>query len=181
MRDGVACDAGLPNRLCSYALNVAVRQLQKHGRARGSSCNKFGARSFGDRRTTRQNFNASRLAASANGPAVVNADVAALARRPGASMIDAPDEDDSGADTGSDSHINNIVVPAPGAPPDFRQRRRICIVVHLYRKIAPASDFCGKRKIPPAGNIRRINNDSRLWIERAGCTNSNRTDISRTL
>ena len=86
-----------------------------------------------NRRTGRQDFDASAFAAAAKRPTIVDADMAAFAGRAGVAVVDAAIENNAGANAGSDRGIENVAESAGRAPARFGEGGGICVIVHFAR------------------------------------------------
>ena len=94
--------------------------------------------------------------------------MAAFARRARVAVVDATVEHDAGSDPGSNRGIENVAESTCGAPARLGQGGCVRVVVHFDGHAVHRPDFLGQRKVPPAGKIRGIENDSRFRVERAG-------------
>src|SRR5580658_11318447 len=96
----------------------------------------------------------------------------AFARRAGVAVVNAAIEHNSGSDSGSNRGIKNVAESASSAPMRFRESGCIRVVVHLDGHVVNRPDFLGQREVPPARQIRRIENDARLRVKRTRRTDS---------
>src|SRR5262245_35590546 len=95
-------------------------------------------------------------------------------RRASAAMEDFAVKDHARADSCSDTSIEDVAVSPTRAPQTFRQRGSIRIVVKLRHHPIAALQFADERKIPPARNIRRVQDHSGSRIERPWSANADR-------
>src|SRR5262249_25160181 len=120
-----------------------------------------------DRRPRAQRFDATSLAAIALRATVVDGNVSSLGGTAGAAVIDGAVEHDPGADAGAQGRVKNIAVTNAGTPERFRQSGGIGVIVDARSHTERALGLGGEGEIAPAGYVRRIQHDTRLWIERA--------------
>jgi hypothetical protein len=88
-------------------------------------------------------------------------------------VINSPIEDYSGSNACAQGGVKNISETNACAPNRFSKRRGIAIVVYSCGNSKHALYFGSEREIPPAGNIRRIQDDSTHRIQRTWRANSN--------
>jgi len=98
--------------------------------------------------------------------------VAALCGAASPSVIDAPVENNSGADTGAERGIEDIAKSDACAPDGFGESGGVGVVVDFRSHVEDSLHFGGERKIVPARQVGRIQHDSTNGIERTGSANA---------
>src|ERR1700739_120094 len=110
----------------------------------------LGSRSRANRRTRRQRFDASALAAAAKRAMIVDAHVSTFAGGTSIAMVDAAVEHNAGANAGSDRGIENVIESAGRAPSSFREGGGVCVIIHFHGDAILGGDPVSQGKVPPA-------------------------------
>ena len=80
-----------------------------------------------------------------------------------AAVIDAAVEDNTGSDASAERGVKNVSVTDSGAPDGFGEGGGVAVVVDARGETEDALDFGSERKIAPAGDVGRIENDTGFW------------------
>jgi len=98
--------------------------------------------------------------------------VSAFRGTAGAPVINAAVENNSRPDPGAERGIEHVAKSHARAPDCFGQCRGIRVIVDLRTNVEGALHFRSQGKIPPAWQVRRIQDHTANWIERSGRANS---------
>src|SRR6202030_4427351 len=104
----------------------------------GGCCGEPRACSQRNRRSGAQRLDAAALAAAAYGPVVVDTDVPAFGGAAGASVIDAPVENNSRADAGAERSVEHVAKSDARTPDRFRERCGVRIIVDFGANVEDA-------------------------------------------
>src|SRR5579859_8279688 len=80
-------------------------------------------------------------------------------------MINSAFEDDARSNAGSNRGIEDIAEAASRAPPGFRQGGGVGVIIDFHRHAIFGRDSLGQRKISPARQVGRIQDNPSFWIE----------------
>ena len=100
----------------------------------------------------------------------------ALAGRAGAAMIDLPVQHNSGADSSADGGVKHVAIAASRSPQRLGKSGGIGVVIDFDAHAIDLRDLRRQRKIAPAREVGRIDDDSRLRVERPGRADSDSAD-----
>src|SRR5580698_2126041 len=81
--------------------------------------------------------------------------------------------DQTCAYAGADGGVENVMKATSRAPYGLSQSRRVGIVLYLYGHVIDLRYFGREREITPARNIRRINHNASVRIQRSGRADAN--------
>ena len=151
-----------------HGLRVASRHfLQQRARKRRD----FLACAACDRRSGRHCFDTSTLPAIADWPMDIDSDVTSFAGGPGPPVVNLSIEQNSRPHTGPDRRIEDISVAPSRAPLRFRQSSGIGVVVDPHVYLVKLAKLIGEWVILPDGEIGRVNDHAREWVQGARSTN----------
>jgi len=170
----ISLTKGLRYNFSRNSVRLTAGECEDFGFARTGRSNSF-LRAPRDRRSGAKRLNAPAFSAPALRSAVINRQMPALGRATGSPVVDSPVEDDSSSYTRAQRGVKNISITNTSAPNRFSKRRRVSIVIHSRGLAKNALNFRREWKIPPAGNIRRIEYDPGDRIKRTRRANANST------
>src|ERR1700675_2085611 len=98
--------------------------------------------------------------------------MSAFAGRSRASTINVSIQHDGGPDAGAHGDVEHFLITASGSPQRFRQPGSVGVVLNPDRHAISFAYLGTQRKISPAGEIRRVQHDSGLRVQRAGSADS---------
>src|SRR5579864_4989463 len=80
-------------------------------------------------------------------------------------MINSAVEDDARSNPSANGGIENVPKAAGRAPASFSQGGGVRVIVDFHRHAIFGRDFVGERKISPARQVGRIQDNPSFWIE----------------
>src|SRR5271167_4763155 len=93
----------------------------------------------------------------------------------GAAIVNPLIADNARTNSRTDSSVEDVAVAAPRTPVSFSQRCRVGIVLDLHGHAIGFLDLGRERKVAPAADIGRIDDNARIWIQGPGRANANST------
>src|ERR1700685_2764578 len=172
---GITGNISLAHHFTGYGIDVSFGKI-KNVRAGTLLGGQLSSRSSRYRWPSSQNFDAARLAASASRTVVIDTHMSTFARSAGTPVVNPLVAHYASANSSPDGRVEDVVKTAPRAPYGLGQRRRVGIVLDLYGHVIDFRHLRSEGEISPARNIGRIDDNSRMRVQRSRRADTNSTN-----